>query len=380
MAVYLDWNATTPLHPEVVAAMVLALERTWGNPSSLHGVGRAAKAAVEEARESVAELTGFSARDVVLTSGGTEANNLALRRPFAGAGSLTGTLVTSRLEHPSVTATAEALASAGVRVEWLTVPSSGRIEPEDVERVLRQPLPRPRLVAVQAVNHETGVVQPIAELAAMSQRHEAALHVDAVQAVGRLSPEAWQGADSIAVASHKLRGPKGIGAVIVRAGLSLHPILRGGGQERGLRPGTVDPVTTAGFGAAARRALAGPARYLELAPLRGALERGLFEIGGRLGRAPLRNGGEPRAPHVSNASWPGWAGDELCAALDLEGVCVSAGAACAAGTPEPSPVITAMLGAARAKSAVRVSLGEDSTREDVDFALGVFERILARRP
>jgi cysteine desulfurase len=355
--------------------MALAAERTWGNPASLHGVGRTAKAVVEEARERLAELTGFSARDIVLTSGGTEANNLAVRRPFAAA---SGTLLTSRLEHPSVTATAEALATAGIRVEWLTVPPSGQLDPGDLERALRQSLPRPLLVAVQAVNHETGVIQPIAALSAIARAHQAELHVDAVQAVGRLPREAWADADSLAIASHKMRGPKGIGAVLVRPGLSLQPILRGGGQERGLRPGTVDPVAAAGFGAAARRAEAGPERYRALAPLRAALESALGAIGRTLGCEPVRNGDDPRAPHVSNASWPGWAGDELAAALDLEGVCVSAGAACAAGTPEPSPVITAMAGAARAKSALRISLGEDTTRADVEDAIHAFERVLAR--
>jgi cysteine desulfurase len=378
--VYLDWNATTPPHPDVIAAMATAAEGAWGNPSSLHALGRAAKALVEQAREDLASLSGYSARDIVLTSGGTEANNLALRRPFTTPSGLltTGALVTSHLEHPSVTSTAELLGHLGVDVGWLPVSSSGRIDPEDADRALRQTARRPLLLAVQAVNHETGVVQPIAELCDVVGRHGAELHVDAVQAVGRLAMEAWRGADSIAVASHKIRGPKGIGAVIVRPGLSVRPLLRGGGQERGLRPGTVDPVAVAGFGAAARRALSGPGRYAELAPLRARLERMLLELGQSLAAPALRNGDEPRAPHVTNLSWHGWAGDELVAALDLEGVCISAGAACAAGTPEPSPVVAAMVGAARAKSAVRFSLGEDTTERDIDRVTHVFELVLSR--
>src|SRR6266542_1572623 len=213
--IYLDWNATTPPHAEVVAAMSEAARSSWGNPASLHGIGRSAKALVEEAREALAHLTGFSARDVVLTSGGTEANNLALVRPFLAAeGAIRpGTLITSRLEHPSVTAVAELLAKRGVEVIWLTVPSSGRLDPEDVQHTLSRAAEGPRLVAVQAVNHETGVIQPIADIAALTHRHRAELHVDAVQAVGRLPPQSWAGADTLSVAAHKIRGPKGIGAL-----------------------------------------------------------------------------------------------------------------------------------------------------------------------
>ncbi len=381
-SIYLDWNATTPPHPDVVAAMTEAARSSWGNPSSLHEVGRRAKALVESAREALAHLTGFSARDIVLTSGGTEANNLALVRPFLGPdGEIRrGSLITSRLEHPSVTAVAELLARRGVDVIWVPVPSSGRLDPEDVDRALSRAADGPRLVAVQAVNQETGVVQAIADIAGLTHRHRAELHVDAVQAVGRLSPPSWAGADSLAVAAHKIRGPKGLGALMLRPGMTPIPLLRGGAQERGLRPGTVDPVATAGFAAAARRAESGPSRWSAVAPLRAALERGLVAIGSGRGVAPIMNGSEPRAPHVTNLSWPGWAGDELVAALDIEGVCVAAGSACAAGTPEPSRVIAAMLGEARARSAIRVSLGEDTSHDDVRDALAVFERVLTRQP
>jgi len=230
------------------------------------------------------------------------------------------------------------------------------------------------------VNHETGVVQPVDEVAHIAHRRGADLHVDAVQAAGRVPTDAWWGADSIALAAHKIRGPKAIGALAVRAGIAVRPLLRGGAQERGLRPGTVDPVGATGFGVAAKRAQGGPARYGRLASLRDDLEKRLVALGIELGRAPSVNGTATRAPHVSNMSWPGWAGDELVAALDLEGVCVSAGSACAAGTPEPSRVIAAMLGDERAKSAVRVSLGEETEADTVEMAIAVFERVLRRRP
>ena len=377
--VYLDWNATTPPHPDVVAAMRDAASAAWANPSSLHAAGRTAKAVVEEAREAIAQLTGFCARDVLFTSGGTEANNLALVRLFLGPSGLSasGTCITSRLEHPSVVAVVEQLETRGVAAIWLEVPPSGRVEPESVARALAT-TSFPCLVAVQAVNHETGVVQPVADIVAIARRAGAEVHVDAVQAAGRLPPSAWEGAHSIAMAAHKMRGPKGIGALLVQPGLTVRPLLRGGGQERGLRPGTVDPVAAAGFGVAARRAEGGPERYAQLASLRDALEARLITLGAELRAAPLRNGGAPRAPHVSNMSWPGWSGDELAAALDLEGVCVSAGSACAAGTPEPSRVIAAMLGEGRARSALRVSLGEETTESDVERAIVAYERVLRR--
>jgi cysteine desulfurase len=374
--IYLDWNATTPPHADVLAAMAAAAHDGWANPASVHGPGRRARALVEDAREAVASLTGFDARDVTLTSGGTEANNLALTLVAPGEAA-----VISAVEHPSIVRTAERLASAGVVVEWAAPEPSGVVSGAAVADALaraqaRAPL---RLVVVQAVNHETGVIQPVAEIAELAHQAGGWLHVDAVQAAGRLAASAWMGADSVAVAGHKLRGPKGVGAIATRLGARMRPILGGGGQERGIRPGTQDPIACAGLAVAARRALATPERYAALAPLRDRLEQGLFEIGRRAGIGPERNGTAGRAPHVSNLSWAGWAGPELCAALDLEGVAVSSGAACSAGTAEPSPVLRAMVGEQRAASAVRASLGEETTPADVDEALERWSRVLCRR-
>ncbi|WP_437339004.1 cysteine desulfurase family protein [Sorangium sp. So ce394] len=395
--IYLDWNATTPPHPEVLAAMQAAAEVAWANPASVHGPGRRARAFIEQAREAVARLTGFDARDVTLTSGGTEANNLALLHAFgdeagaAGAagvgaagvpapGRLHGALVVSRIEHPSVTRAAEGLAGRGVHVAWVDPEPSGRVAPEAIAAAIdRATAVAPvRLVSLQAVNHETGVVQPVAEAAAIVHARGARLHVDAVQAVGRLPPDAWAGADLVSVAAHKIRGPKGIGALAARPGIRLRPVLLGGAQERGLRPGTQDPMAAAGFAVAAGRALGAPARYAALAPLRDRLEAELTQVGRAAGASPVRNGEGARAPHVTNLSWPGWRGDELCAALDLEGVAVSSGAACSAGTAEPSPVLTAMLGPERAASAVRFSIGEDTTEDDLVEAARRVARVLSR--
>ena len=360
--VYLDWNATTPPHPAVLAAMAEAAHFGWANPASVHTPGRRARALVEDARAAVGRLAGRSERDVVFTSGGTEANNLAL----AGAPAV----VASRVEHPSVTRVAEAAEERGTPVRWIGVGASGLIEPEAVAQALVG-LPAGAVVAVSAVNHETGVIAPLAEIAAVVLRAGARLHVDAVQAIGRLPSALWQWGATLSVAAHKLRGPKGIGALVTEPGLVPVPLLRGGSQERGLRPGTVDAMALAGFRVAAERAEDGPGRYARLEPLRDRIERELASLG-------RVNGGAPRAPHVTNLSFEGVRGDELAAALDLEGISVSSGSACAAGTSEPSPVIRAMLGLERARSALRVSLGEESTEADIERLLAVVPKLLAR--
>lgn len=379
LVAYLDWNATTPPHAEVVAAMVAALEQGWANPASVHGPGRRARAHVEAAREAVAALVLLHPRDVTLTSGGTEANNLALAAPFA-AGGANGALVVSRLEHPSVTRAAEALAERGVAVEWALPEASGRVTVEAISAAMdRAALRAPvRLVTLQAVNHETGIVQPVAAVAELVRARGALLHVDAVQAVGKLPASSWQGADLVSIAGHKIRGPKGIGALATRPGIKVAAVLRGGAQEKGVRPGTQDPAACAGLAVAATRALSGPDRYAALAPIRDRLESALEALGARHGLTPLRNGSGARAPHVSNMSWPGWRGEELCAALDLEGIAVSSGSACSAGTAEPSPVLLAMLGEERALGAVRISFGEDADAKVIDEVIAAWNRVLER--
>ncbi len=367
--VYLDWNATAPIHPDVVTAMASALERSWANPASVHGPGREARRVVETARAAVARATYKDARDVVLTSGGTEANNLAL-----GALPARRALLLSRLEHPSVVRMAEHLASRGAKVCWLPVPSSGRIDPRDVEAALCNE-PDLGMVTLALVNHETGIVQPVAEVAALARARGVLVHCDAVQGLGRVDSSALREVDLVTIAAHKLRGPKGIGALATVCGVKVPAILRGGEQERGVRPGTQDAATAAGFSAALDRAALGPVRYAAVAPLRDRLERALVD----LAPTAARNGDPAvRAPHVSNLSIPGWLGPELCAALDLEGVAVSSGSACSAGTADPSPVIEAMVGRARAKSALRVSLGDGTTEREIDVAIEAFRRVLAR--
>ena len=236
---------------------------------------------------------------------------------------------------------------------------------------MRAQLAHHRVVAVAAANHETGVIQPLAEIAAVTHAAGARLHVDAVQAVGKLPPESWAGADTLALAAHKIRGPKGIGALIHRPDRAPKPLLLGGTQERGRRPGTVDPVAAAGFRVAIEWAAAALDERARLADLRDRFEAQLVALG-----AIVNGAGVTRLGHVSNLGFPGHAGDELVAALDLLGIAVSSGSACSAGTTEPSKVITAMLGVERARRAVRVSLGDATTETDVARALAAFERVL----
>lgn len=364
--IYADWNATTPPSAVVLDAMRRAAETAWGNPSSVHGPGRAARAHVERAREAVGALAGFDPRDVVFTSGGTEANNIAVRSLAKHAPD--ATLLTSAVEHPSILRPWERLVAEGRRVELLPVEPSGVLD----LRALASALERgPTALSIQLVNHETGVVQPMQEILALAGRAGAPVHVDAVQGIGHLPPATWVGAAALTLTAHKLQGPKGIGAVVARPSLRLTSLVFGGAQERGVRPGTVDPVACAGFAEAARHA-ADARAIARLGDARDALEAALVSRGG------VVNGGAPRVAHVTNVSFPGWLGPELVAALDLEGVAVSSGAACTAGTTDPSPVIAAMVGVDRARSAVRFSLGPHAEATEVSQIVAAIDRVLGR--
>jgi len=369
---YLDWNATTPPHPDVLAAMAAAAADGWGNPASLHADGRAARRYVEDARKAVAQLLGADPRDVLLTGSGTEANNLALAS-LAAAAKPGSVLVTSVLEHPSVLASARRFAdAAGLKLELLPIEPSGVISIETLHKLSKEHTIGG--ICVQAVNHETGVLQPIDDVLTIARDAHCRVLCDTVQAVGRLA-ELWMEADYRIVAAHKLRGPKGIGALVTRTGAPLTRVLEGGAQERGLRPGTQDGMLAAGFATAAKRAIGGPNRYQALAPLRDRLEEGLRRS---CQHSEIVGQNASRAPHVASVLVPGWASPELVAALDLEGVSASGGSACSAGTVSLSPVIAAIVGAEKARGAVRFSLGEETTEAEIDFAVAAFERVVAR--
>ncbi len=359
--IYLDWNSTTPMLPSVVEAMTAAAPELWGNPSSVHGAGRRAREVVESTRERVATTLRVHPRDVVFTSGGTEANNLAL--------SSAECLVLSAIEHPSVTQVAERLLRRGGRVEWITVEQSGVVDLGSLERCLQAVRSETEVtVALMAANHETGILQPVEEAATLCKSARARLHVDAVQALGKV-PLPWlDSADTIAVTAHKIRGPKGIGALAFRGRTPL-PVLVGGEQERGLRPGTQDALAALGFDLALQHAAGALRSYQALAALRDRLEL-------RLSSVAIVNGAGPRLPHVSNLALGDFPGPEMVAALDLLGVRVSSGSACSAGTSEPSKVIEAMHGRQRAAASLRFSLGPETTNDQVDSAIAALFQVL----
>jgi len=369
VSIYLDWNATTPPLEQVIEAMDRAAREAWGNPSSVHQVGTSARRILEDARDAIAGLSGRHAREVVFTSGGTEANNLALR----SFGESASVLITSRLEHPSVARVAERLAARGVRVHWLRVSPEGRIDPSEVRDVIAaEKDPSAAVVAVQAANHETGIVQPVREVIEAAHERGARVHVDAAQAFGKIGCAEWREADSVALAAHKIRGPKGIGALIASACERIEPLMSGGGQEYGIRPGTPSAALAAGFGTAADWAREAPVRYAEVSRLRDRLEAGARALGAQV------NGAGLRLPHVTSVSFDGKRGDEIVAGLDQEGVCVSSGSACSSGAAERSSVIEAMLGARRATGAVRASLGDVTTQDEVDEAVKAWGRVMGR--
>lgn len=362
--IYLDWNSTAPVLDVARQAMANASAEAWANPSSIHAAGRRAWSVVEELRQTLGRLAEVDPRDVVLTSGATEANNLALHGAAA--------LVTSRIEHPSVVRVAEALEAVGRPVAWLPVGPEGWIDPESVTQALRR-TPRGTVVAVMAANHETGVLQPVDEVARVARSAGARLHVDAVQAVGKAEVRSWNVGDSVAICAHKVGGPKGMGALLWR-GASPEPLILGGAQQRGLRAGTLDPVTAAGFRAALEHVLAGgPQRQARLSVLRNEMESALAA------HAEVNGDRSRRLPHVSSLAVRGWQSDELVAALDLVGLRVSSGSACSSGTAQPSRVIESMLGTERARSTIRISLGETTTSDHVTAAICLMKRVLERQ-
>jgi len=359
---YLDWNATTPLRPEAAAAMSEVLARC-GNPSSVHRWGRAARQAIEQARFTVAALLDTPAEGVVFVSGGTEANHLAL------LGSGRDRVLVSAVEHDSVL-------RAAPEAERISVDCDGVVVLDTLDRLVAAD-PRPALVSVMLANNETGVVQPVAAIGAIARTHGALFHCDAVQAAGKITLDARTiGADFVTLSAHKLGGPPGIGALVVTGELELTPLLHGGGQERGRRAGTENLVGIAGFAAAAVAATEEIAVYDRVRALRDALESGLAAIAPD---AVVLGAAAPRLPNTAAIAMPGVAAETQVIALDLDGVMVSAGAACSSGKVGPSHVLEAMgVGPDLVGSTIRVSLGWDSSEADVAHFLRAWTRLYRR--
>jgi cysteine desulfurase len=361
---YLDYNASAPLRHEAHAAMCAALE-ICGNPSSVHAEGRRARSLVEEARDEVAALVHARASEVVFTSGATEANAWVLSAGW-------NTIVLPGLEHDSVRVPA---ATSGARIIELPSTVDGVAAVETLAERLpgREGLGR-AAIALQVANNETGVIQPLAEAAAFAREHGLALHTDAVQAAGRVKVDfAALGAETLSLSSHKIGGPKGAGALVIRDGVALPPFLTGGGQERRRRAGTENVAAIAGFGAAATAAARDLVQMDRIRALRDTLEDGVLRL---TPEALVLGGRAPRLANTTCVAWPGKLAETLVIKLDLAGIAVSAGAACSSGKVGQSHVLAAMgIAPEIARSAIRVSIGAGTTKEDIAAFLAAWKSI-----
>jgi len=372
--VYLDHKATTPLDPRVLDSMLPFLREEFGNPSSLHWFGQRARAAVEEARASIAELVGAQASEIVFVASGSESDNMALRGVAARAQPARRAIVVGTVEHHAVLNTAKALRDEGWPVALVETRSDGAL---DLDDLARQVGPATALVSLMQANNETGVVQPVAEAARLARAAGALVHCDAVQAAGKLALDVRAlDVDLLSLSAHKLYGPKGIGCLYVRRGTPLAPLVRGGGQERNRRAGTENVAAIVGFGAAARLARESlDDEAVRLVALRDRLRTRLLRLDG-----VVENGTATRLPNTLNLSFAGTEAESLLMALDLEGIAVSTGAACAAGGVEPSHVLKAMgFPPERVQSSLRLSLGRTTTEADVDRAGEAIAAVVARQ-
>ena len=376
MRIYLDHNATTPVDPAVAEAMTRALTDLFGNPSSVHYYGQQAKAALDEARTAVAALVGAEPAEVVFTSGGTEADNFAIRGA-AEALEHTGRkhLITSGLEHEAVLNTFKALARRGWRTSMVPLDASGIVSPDRLRQVMTDDT---ALVSVMHANNEIGTIQPVAELAAIAHAHGALFHTDAVQSAGKIPVNVRTlGADLLGVSAHKFYGPKGVGALWIKRGVRLLPTSTGGKQERSRRGGTENMPGIIGMGAAAAQAKKKlTAEGTRLAALRDRLENGILAA---VPNTEVNGARDMRVPNTTNISFDRVEAESLLIALDLEGIAVSTGSACSSGTLEPSHVLRAMnLPSHRAQNSIRFSLGASNTEEQIDRVIAVLPGIVKK--
>jgi cysteine desulfurase len=370
MAIYLDHAATTPIHREVLDAMLPYLTEHHGNPSSIHASGRRARQGLDEAREEIAGHLGVKPREIVFTASGTEADNLAVRGVAWAASAKGRHVVTSTVEHKAILNTTAVLERQGFEVTCVGVDRSGRVDPEDVAAAITD---RTTLVSIQSANNEVGTVQPVAEIGAICRERGVAFHVDAVQSAAfePPTPDAWQ-ATLVSISAHKLYGPKGVGALYVRQGTAMLPQLSGGAQERQRRAGTENVGGIAGFAAAMRLAYA---QSTDLEPLRDRLIAGMTGLDG----VTLTGHATERLPNSASVVIDGVEGGDLVAALDLEGIEASTGSACTTGSVEPSHVLLAIgIDPALAHGSLRLTIGRATTDGEIDRTLEVLTSAIGR--
>jgi len=363
-AYYFDHNATTPLSPEVFQAMAPLMTQVFGNASSIHQFGQEARGELDRARRSVAGMLGAMAEEIVFTSGGTEADNMAI----FGAG---GHVVTTTAEHPAVLQAAAQLPSA----TFVPVDGCGVVDPEAVRAAIR---PDTKLISVMHVNNELGVIQAIREIARIARDAGVLFHSDGVQAVGKIPVDVKElGVDLYSISAHKIYGPKGMGALFVRKGTDVRPLLYGGPHERKMRAGTENVAGAAGFGRAAQWVVEdSAAEAARQAALRDRLEQGILA---QIAGAHINGAGAPRVRNTSNIRFDGIDSEPLLIALDLKGFAVSSGSACSSGATEPSHVLAAIgLTREQARSSVRFSLGRSNTQEQIDALIDAVVQVVSR--
>jgi cysteine desulfurase len=369
--VYFDNNATTPVLPEVFEAMRPYYGEHFGNASSIHHHGQETRAAVERARESVAELVGCRSSEIVFTSGGTEGDNLAI----FGLATEGDHVITSTIEHHAVLNACKRLEAMGCEVTYIPVDGRGLVDPAEVRRGVRS---NTKLISIMMANNETGVLQPVGEIGKIAAEAEIYFHTDAVQAAGKVAIDVKQiGCDLLSISGHKMNAPQGAGALFVRKGTILQPMLYGGSHERSRRAGTENVPGIVGLGRAAEIAkdALNDGSIANIEQMRDRLQQMLSS----LEAAGVNGDGAPRVPNTTNIYFDHIEGEALVIALDLKGLAVSTGAACSSGAIEPSHVLTAMgLRAERARASIRFSLGKQNTEEEVEFALALVPDTVAR--
>jgi cysteine desulfurase len=366
--IYLDYNATTPVDPAVLEAMLPFFTGDFGNAASIHTTGQKARSAVETAREQVAALINAHPQEIIFTSGGTESDNQAIFGMFDPTSYADTDLTSTEIEHEAVLNTCQALAALGVTVGYLAANREGQIDPQHLRDLLHE-IPDTNLVSVMHANNELGTVQPLEEIGRIASTADVYFHTDAVQSAGKIPVDvnALQ-VDLLSLSAHKIYGPKGVGALYIRNGTPLRQFLFGGHHQRGFRPGTENVAGIVGFGKAAELAAAFLARdAVRISALRDDLERGLLQ---RVPQSRVNAALAPRISNTTNICFPGVDGEALLIALDLRGLSCSTGAACSSGAVEPSHVLMAIgLTPAEARSSLRFSLGRPTTRQEIDTAL-----------
>ena len=373
--IYFDHNATTPVAPEVLDAMLPYFSEEYGNASSIHTFGQSARGAVEQARISVAHLLGARPAEVTFSSGGTESSNHAILGIVAASKGESKHVITSAIEHAAVLDPCRELVKRGVAVTILPVDRDGIVNPEDVRRAIRADTV---LITLMLANNELGTIEPIVEIGKIAAQAGVTFHTDAVQTAGKIPIDVRElGVHLLSISAHKFYGPKGVGVLYARKGTTLAPLMYGGHSERDQRPGTEDVAAIAGMGAAADLALLHLREESErLAALRDRLEKGLLD---RVPYARVNGLQARRTPNTTNLTLPFIEGESMVIALDLKGIACSTGAACSSGATEPSHVLTAIgLAPEDARATLRLSLGHQTTEEEIDFALETIPRVIER--